>query len=131
MVRIDGAGRLRFLGREDDQVKIRGFRIELDAISSFLDAQEGVKNSVVTVTDGDSLDKKIVAAVQLRPGTDITPADLSDRLRDHLPSYMVPTLWALIDQLPVTPNGKIDRRRLAAVAKPASSFAKRRQARSE
>jgi amino acid adenylation domain-containing protein len=128
MVRIDGSGRLRFLGREDDQVKIRGFRIELHAISEFLNAQAGVKNSVVTVTDGDSLDKKLIAAVQLTPGTTITPADLSDRLRGHLPSYMVPPLWAVMDQLPVTANGKIDRRRLAEIARPASSFTKQRQA---
>lgn len=128
LVRIDGAGKLHFLGREDDQVKIRGFRIEMHAISESLNAQEGVEDSVVTVTDGDSVDKKLIAAVRLTPGTAITPADLSNRIRDHLPSYMVPPLWAVMDQLPVTANGKIDRRRLAAVARPASSFAKRRQA---
>ncbi|MFD3523451.1 amino acid adenylation domain-containing protein [Streptomyces sp. NPDC058653] len=128
LVRIDGAGKLHFLGREDDQVKIRGFRIEMHAISESLNAQEGVEDSVVTVTDGDSVDKKLIAAVRLTPGTAVTPADLSNRLRENLPSYMVPPLWAVMDQLPVTANGKIDRRRIAAVARPASSFAKRRQA---
>ncbi|ROO59991.1 amino acid adenylation domain-containing protein [Micromonospora sp. Llam0] len=123
MVRIDAAGRLRFLGREDDQVKIRGFRIELPAISESLNAQEEVRNSVVTVTDGDSVDKKLIAAVELRPGKAITPAELSERLRDHLPSYMVPPLWAVVDQMPVTANGKIDRRRLSAIARPVSWFA--------
>ena len=128
LVRIDGAGQLRFLGRGDDQVKIRGFRIELHAIGESLNAQEGVENSVVTVTDGDSADKRLIAAVRLTPGTTVTPADLRDRLRDQLPSYMVPPLWAVVDQLPVTANGKIDRRRLAAIARPAGSFAQQGQA---
>ncbi|HEX5120898.1 MAG TPA: amino acid adenylation domain-containing protein [Pseudonocardiaceae bacterium] len=124
LVRIDGAGRLRFLGRADDQVKIRGFRIEPHAISESLRAQEGVEESFVTVTDGDSVDKRLIAAVRLTPGAAITPSDLRDRLRDELPSFMVPALWAVVDQLPITTTGKIDRRRLAAIARPASSFAK-------
>ncbi|GAA4552438.1 amino acid adenylation domain-containing protein [Amycolatopsis samaneae] len=125
LVRIDGDGQLRFLGRADDQVKLRGFRIEPHAISESLRAQEGVEESFVTVTDGDSTDKRLIAAVRLTPGTAITPADLRDRLRDELPSYMVPGLWAVVDQLPVTTTGKIDRRRLGAIARPAGSFAKR------
>ncbi|MDT3399272.1 amino acid adenylation domain-containing protein [Streptomyces sp. B1866] len=127
LVRIDGAGRLCFLGRMDDQVKVRGFRIESGAISEFLTAQPEVEESVVTVTDGDSADKRIVAAVRLAPGTTVTPADLRDRVRDHLPSYMVPPLWAVVDRLPLTANGKIDRSRLAAIAMPAGSFAKQGQ----
>ncbi|HEX5404606.1 MAG TPA: amino acid adenylation domain-containing protein [Pseudonocardiaceae bacterium] len=127
LVRIDGSGRLRFLGRADDQVKIRGFRIELHAISKALRAQDGVEESFVTVTDGDSVDKRLVAAVRLTPGTAITPVDLRDRLRDELPSYMVPALWAVVDQLPITTTGKIDRRRIAAIARPAGAFAKQGQ----
>jgi amino acid adenylation domain-containing protein len=60
LVRIDGAGQLQFLGRADDQVKIRGFRIELHAISESLRAQEGVEEAFVTVTDGDSVDKRLL-----------------------------------------------------------------------
>ncbi|MGB3438869.1 MAG: amino acid adenylation domain-containing protein [Actinophytocola sp.] len=123
LARIDGDGQLRFLGRADDQVKIRGFRIELHAISESLRAQDGVEESFVTVTDGDSLDKRLVAAVRLTPGTTVTPAGLRDRLREELPSYMVPGLWAVVDQLPITTTGKVDRRRLAAIARPANSFA--------
>jgi amino acid adenylation domain-containing protein len=127
LVRIDGAGQLQFLGRADDQVKIRGFRIELHAISESLRALAGVEEAFVTVTDGDSLDKRLLAAVRLTPGAAITPADLRDRLRDELPSYMVPALWAVVDQLPITTTGKIDRRRLAAIARPAASFVKQGQ----
>jgi amino acid adenylation domain-containing protein len=127
LVRIDGAGQLRFLGRADDQVKVRGFRIELHAISESLRAQEGVEESFVTVTDDDSIGKKLIAAVRLTPEAAITPVDLRDRLRDELPSYMVPGLWAVVDQLPITTTGKVDRRRLASIARPASSFAKQSQ----
>ena len=127
LVRIDGAGRLRFVGRADDQVKIRGFRIELHAISESLRALDGVEESFVAVTDGDSVDKRLIAAVRLTPGVAITPVELRDRLRDELPSYMVPALWAVVDQLPITRTGKVDRRRLAAIARPAGAFAKQNQ----
>jgi acyl-CoA synthetase (AMP-forming)/AMP-acid ligase II len=124
LVRLDGAGRLHFLGRADDQVKIRGFRIELSAIGEVLRAQDGVEESFVTVTDGGSTDKRLVAAVRLTPGAAVTPVGLRDRLRDELPSYMVPALWAVVDQLPITTTGKIDRRRLVATARPVGWFAK-------
>ncbi|WIX92015.1 amino acid adenylation domain-containing protein [Amycolatopsis sp. DG1A-15b] len=124
LVRLDGAGRLHFLGRADDQVKVRGFRIELSAIAEVLRAQDGVEESFVTVTEGDSTDKRLVAAVRLTPGAAVTPVGLRDRLRDELPSYMVPALWAVVDQLPITTTGKIDRRRLVAAARPVGWFAK-------
>jgi amino acid adenylation domain-containing protein len=118
MVRIDTSGRLRFLGRADDQVKIRGYRIELTAVRDALTACPGVRDAVVTVTDADSAAKRIVAAVIPVPGVAVTPAELRDSLAEKLPSYMLPTLWALVDRVPVTPNGKVDRRALAAVAVP-------------
>jgi amino acid adenylation domain-containing protein len=124
VVRIDAAGRLCFIGRADDQVKVRGFRIELSAISDALMAQDGVEDAVVTVTDGDSTEKRLLAAVRLTPGADVTPGDLRDRVAGRLPSYMVPALWAVVDHMPVTANGKVDRRALAATAKPATAFAK-------
>ncbi len=120
MVRIDSHGRLRFLGRTDDQVKIRGYRVELSPISDALSALPGVRDAVVTVTDGDSVDKRLVAAVIPGGGTEVEPADLRDRLAERLPSYMVPALWAVVDRVPVTANGKVDRRALADLARPAS-----------
>lgn len=128
IVRIDRTGKLQFLGRKDDQVKIRGFRIELHAISEVLNAQDGVQDSIVTVTDGDSASKKLLAAIRMKPGATTTPVELNAQLRNHLPSYMIPHLWATIDQLPITKNGKIDRRKLAAIARPVSAFSKLRSA---
>jgi len=119
LVRIDSHGRLRFLGRADDQVKVRGYRVELSAIAAALTACPDVKDAMVAVTPGDSAGKRIMAAVILSPGAPVTPAGLRDHLADTLPAYMVPDLWALVDRMPLTANGKIDRRALAAVAGPA------------
>jgi amino acid adenylation domain-containing protein len=124
MVRIDSRGRLRFLGRADDQVKVRGYRIELSAIGAELTASPDVKDAIVTVTEGDSADKRIMAAVILAPGATVLPADLRDSLADKLPPYMVPALWAVVDRMPLTANGKIDRRALAALAAPAGKSAR-------
>jgi amino acid adenylation domain-containing protein len=119
-VRLDSRGRLQFLGRADDQVKVRGFRIEPDAIGAVLTAHPDVHDAVVAVTEGDSTDKRLMAAVVLVPGSAVTAADLRGSLSDQLPSYMVPALWALVDRIPVTANGKVDRRALAALAMPAA-----------
>lgn len=125
LVRIDGAGRIRFLGRADHQVKVRGYRIELTAISDALNGLAEVEDCLVTVTDGATSDKRLLAAVRLAPGTAATPVDLRDRLAERFPSFMVPSLWAVVDRMPVTANGKVDRRALTAAAAPAHAFAKK------
>src|SRR5262249_23617212 len=107
LVRIDTRGRLRFLGRTDDQVKIRGYRVQPSAISAALTAVPGVRDAVVTVTEGDSVDKRLLAAVIPAAGAQVAPADLRDHLSQRLPSYMVPALWAVVDRVPVTANGKV------------------------
>ncbi|MFF5096981.1 MULTISPECIES: amino acid adenylation domain-containing protein [Actinosynnema] len=121
LVRFDSAGRLRFLGRRDDQVKLRGYRVELSAVAAALTADERVKDAVVAVTEGDSADKRLMAAVVPEPGVQVGTAELRDALAGRLPSYMVPVLWALVDRVPLTGNGKVDRRALAAVAGPPSA----------
>ncbi|NUT94300.1 MAG: amino acid adenylation domain-containing protein [Saccharothrix sp.] len=117
LVRIDREGRLRFLGRRDDQVKLRGFRIELSAIADVLSADPRVRDAAVVVTDGDSADKRLLAAIV--PAQPVGTDELRDLVAGRLPAYMVPSLWAVVDKLPVTGNGKVDRRALAAVAAPA------------
>ncbi|MET7467456.1 amino acid adenylation domain-containing protein [Micromonospora sp. NPDC005686] len=129
LVRIDHAGSIRFLGRADHQVKIRGYRIELTAIADALNGYPEVEDAVVTVADGTTADKRLLAAVRLTPGTDVTPVDLRGRLAERFPSFMVPSLWAVVDRMPVTANGKIDRRALAAGARPANAFARRKAVR--
>ncbi|MGW4111212.1 non-ribosomal peptide synthetase [Actinosynnema sp. NPDC004786] len=117
LVRVDAAGRLRFLGRRDDQVKLRGFRVELSAIADVLKGDARVRDAAVVVTDGDAFEKRLVAAVV--PVGDVRTDDLRDRVAERLPAYMVPTLWAVVDRVPVTGNGKVDRRALVAAALPA------------
>jgi hypothetical protein len=124
LVRFDARGRLRFLGRRDDQVKLRGYRVELTAISDALISHPQVHDAVVAVTEGDSAEKRLVAAVVPTPGAPVETARLQSFLSERLPSYMVPTLWAVVDRVPVTGNGKVDRRALVAVAAPAGQAAR-------
>jgi amino acid adenylation domain-containing protein len=123
VVRLDTQGRLAYLGRSDDQVKLRGYRIELSAISDALKSHAEVKDSVVVVTGDNSAEKRLVAAVVPAPDAELGTGELRDLLAGTLPAYMVPTLWALVDSIPVTPNGKVDRKALAAVAVPAGQSA--------
>ncbi|MDH6112899.1 amino acid adenylation domain-containing protein [Kitasatospora sp. MAP12-15] len=123
VVRLDTRGRLGYLGRSDDQVKLRGYRIELSAISDALKSHPQVKDSVVVVTGDNSAEKRLVAAVVLAPDAGIGTGELRDLLSGTLPSYMVPPLWALVESIPLTPNGKVDRKALAAAAGPAGQSA--------
>ncbi len=118
IVRIDTQGRIRYLGRGDDQVKVRGFRIEMAEISAALTAHPHVKDAIVAVTDGDSSEKRLLAAVVPAAGADVEPAVLRDFLSERLPAFMVPALWTVVERIPVTGNGKVDRSALAAIAGP-------------
>jgi len=103
-------GDLEFLGRVDQQVKIRGYRIELGEIEVALLRHEAVRECVVVVRDD-----RLVAYVVLHP-TDRTDAKttLAAWLRERLPQYMLPSVFVLLDAMPVTPNGKLDRQALPA-----------------
>ncbi|MET9125275.1 amino acid adenylation domain-containing protein [Streptomyces sp. NPDC004528] len=120
VVRVDSRGRLCFLGRADDQVKLRGYRVELSAIADVLTGHPAVQDAVVQVTEGDSADKRLIAAVVPAPGAALAATELRTLLQQKLPAYMVPTLWTIVDRVPVTANGKVDRRALAAAAVPAA-----------
>lgn len=117
-------GNIEFLGRSDFQVKIRGFRIELGEIESALTALDNVKNAVV-ITTGTKENQQLVAYIVLEAGagTEIEPAlvhqDLAEELRyklsQQLPDYMVPSLFINLHRLPLTSNGKLDRKLLPHV----------------
>lgn len=108
LVRWLADGRLDFIGRVDDQVKVRGYRIEIGEIEASLAALSGVRDAAV-VAHGEGAEKRLVAFVVVDSGTG---ADLRAKLQERLPSYMVPSIIERLDRLPVTPNGKIDRRGL-------------------
>ncbi|MGW0811538.1 amino acid adenylation domain-containing protein, partial [Nonomuraea sp. NPDC002799] len=106
-------GTLEFLGRNDDQVKIRGFRIELGEIETVLAAHPGVTACLVTAHRPDDGPTQLVAYLQPGDAT-VTTDHIRGHLAEHLPKYMVPAIIIMLDDLPLNPNGKIDRHRLPA-----------------
>ncbi|HWG91970.1 MAG TPA: amino acid adenylation domain-containing protein, partial [Candidatus Thermoplasmatota archaeon] len=110
LVRWLPGGQLEFLGRLDHQVKIRGFRIELGEIEAALLQQPGVKETVVTVHEPSPGEKRLVAYVV---GA-VDAAALREGLRASLPEHMVPASVVLLEALPLTANGKVDRKALPA-----------------
>jgi len=113
---------VEYLGRVDDQIKIRGFRIEPGEIESILSRHPLVREAVVVVREDQPGDKRLVAyAATSSPAP--TPADLRRFLQDRLPDYMLPSAVVVLDRLPLTSNGKIDRRVLPAPDQPQSDHA--------
>jgi acyl carrier protein len=114
LVRRLGDGTLEFAGRADAQVKVRGFRIELGEVEAALSAHPGVQEAIATTREDASGSRRLVAfAVPKVPGDPL--ADLRSFLSGRLPAYMVPSDLGVLDALPVTPAGKLDRRALDAV----------------
>ncbi len=115
LVRFRANGELDFLGRIDHQVKLRGYRIELGEIESRLTACAEVREAVVLAREDSPGDKRLVAYVTLHPdaeGETVEEQALRDRLAEGLPDYMVPSHVLVLEQFPLTPNAKVDRKAL-------------------
>ena len=108
-------GKIEFLGRVDDQVKIRGYRIELGEIEAVLREHAGVGEAVVVAREEEGREKRLVGYVVARQGEEAPGAgDLRKHLAGRLPEYMMPTAFVFLERMPLTPNGKLDRRALPA-----------------
>ena len=108
-------GNIEFVGRNDLQVKIRGFRIELGEIETSLSDYDGIRNAVVIVREDTTGDKRLVAYYSsIAPGTAIGAEQLRSHLLARLPEYMVPAAYVYLEAMPLTPNGKLDRKALPA-----------------
>ncbi|MCX6248515.1 MAG: amino acid adenylation domain-containing protein [Bacteroidetes bacterium] len=112
-------GSLAFITRIDNQVKIRGFRIELGEIESVLSTYPGIKDAIVIVKEDTAGEKILVAFYTTKTESEIISAQLRDFLQLKLPDYMIPSVLAKLNEVPLTANNKVDRRALASSVIPA------------
>ncbi|MCP4904776.1 MAG: LLM class flavin-dependent oxidoreductase [bacterium] len=106
-------GTIEFLGRLDHQVKIRGYRIELGEIEARLSALPSVRDAVVIAREDSPGDVRLVGYL-IAEGSPAGDSDLREALAEHLPDFMLPSVFVYLDHYPQTPNGKIDRKALPA-----------------
>ncbi len=109
-------GDMEYLGRMDYQVKVRGFRVELGEIEARLEQHPLVQQAVVLLRETSPSDQQLVAYLKLVEHVTLSLSELRSYLQEHLPDYMVPAAFVLLETIPLTPNGKVDRRALPAPA---------------
>ncbi len=114
MARYRADGNVEFLGRNDHQVKLRGYRIELGEIEKLLDQHPEVNISVVIAREDTPGDKRLVAYLISNSGQVLQAATLREYLSETLPEFMIPAHFVTLDQFPLTPNKKTDRKALPA-----------------
>src|SRR5262249_51767345 len=108
--RLDG--NIEFIGRADEQVKLRGYRIELGEIESQLSAHPAVRQCVIIAHQDETTEKRLVAYVVGEPEIAPQVSELQRYLKERLPEYMVPASFIMLETMPLTPNGKLDRKAL-------------------
>ena len=114
VVRWNAAGELVFIGRADQQVKVRGYRVELGEVEEALAGYEGISESVVIVRVEGESEKRLVGYVVTAGGAELEVNELRAYLETKLPEYMIPSVFVELTELPLTANGKVDRKALGA-----------------
>jgi len=107
-------GNIEFLGRIDHQVKVRGFRIELGEIEAVLKDHPDILDAAAIVREDKPGDKRIVTYLIADAEQDLTVGELRSYLRERLPDYMVPSIFMILQEFPLSPSGKVDRNQLPA-----------------
>ena len=107
-------GTIAYLGRMDQQVKMRGFRIELGEIEAVLASHPAILENAVTIYIDEHNDQHLAAYLVGKEHAEFDSTTLRAFLKQHVPDYMLPTLWTTLTKMPVTPNGKINRQALPA-----------------
>src|SRR6185436_18434542 len=108
MVRYRAGGNIEFLGRIDNQVKVRGFRIELGEVEATLAQHPSVRDVVVVVCK-DEGDKHLVAYLTAHDGCELDVDEVRYSLEQKLPGHMNPSTFMVLEAMPLSPSGKIDR----------------------
>ncbi|MFD5426301.1 non-ribosomal peptide synthetase [Streptomyces sp. NPDC127084] len=122
LARADADGRLFYVGRQDEQVKVRGYRVELGEIGAALKAHPGVVDACVATDTGSSVGSRLLAWATVFPDGPSTD-ELRAFVADRLPGHMVPNELRTMGSMPLTPNGKIDRKALLEQARESSRVA--------
>ena len=112
LVRVRADGNLEFLGRIDQQVKVRGYRIELGEIEAALAAHPVVRDALVATFGPPGRNQGLVAYVVMQKGRSLSLSEVQEYLKDKLPDYMIPGTLMTLPALPLTANGKVDRKAL-------------------
>jgi amino acid adenylation domain-containing protein len=106
------SGDIEFLGRVDDQIKIRGFRVEPGEIETLLSKYPGIRDAAVVAIENADGGKQLAAYFTVTPESKVAVTELRRYLQEQLPDYMVPSAFVALPVMPLTPNGKINRREL-------------------
>jgi amino acid adenylation domain-containing protein len=114
LARYRADGNIEFLGRIDHQVKIRGFRIELGEVEARLLQHVDVHEAVALAREDNSGNRQLIAYLVGNPGSSLEPDALRDHLKATLPDYMLPNAFVFLDRMPLSANGKLDRKALPA-----------------
>ena len=112
LARLLPDGNIEFLGRVDHQLKIRGFRVEPGEVEAAIEKHPAIRQAVVIAKENVTSDRQLVAYVVCLPEQTFTVSEMNHFLREFLPEYMIPSAFVELNELPLSPNGKVDRQSL-------------------